>query len=299
MRTATEVAATRKISFANILVPTDFCKCSDRALEYALSLARRYDSRVYLTHVFTLDSYPMMSPQIAEGSFGKWYCAAEEEFSKLNESGRLIGIKHEEIIKQGGLWPEIESLIDKYEIDLVVVGTHGVGAVKKLVLGSRAEQIFRQARVPVLTVGPAVTVEPLYETELKSILFATDFGPSAEEESAYAFLLARDYRAKLTMLSVVPYVEVCSVEGMVRRREEVKQKLAELTPKETQFRCKPEFLMVIGEPVEEILRWAQKTRANLIVMGAKKRETFAGSIPHTKAYRVVHRSDCPVLTIRS
>lgn len=299
MHSGIEVASTRKVSFANILVATDFRKCSDCALEYALSVARRYKSRVYLTHVITLDGYPTMAPEIAERTFAELYSVAEEEFLRLNDSGRLLGIKHEEIIEQGNLWPEVESLIYKHKIDLVVVGTQGVGDIRKLIMGSRAEEIFRHVRVPVLTVGPAVTDEPLYETEFKSILFATDFGPSASEEAAYAFSLAHEHGAKLTMLSVVPYAEVCSVEGMLRRREEVKQKHASLIPSKTQLTNKPEFLMAIGDPVTEILRRSQQTRANLIVMGAKKRESFASSFPHTKVYRVVRGATCPVLTIHS
>ncbi len=299
MLTATEVVLAKKVSFARILVATDFSTCSDRALEYALSMARRYDSRVYLTHIIDLDGYPRMAPEIAESSFVQLYRAAEKKFSDLNKSGRLAGIKHEEIIEPGGLWPEIKSLVDKYDISLVIAGTHGVGGVKNGAPGSGAEQIFRHVRVPTMTVGPAVTTEPLYETELKSILFATDFGPSAEREAAFAFTLAQQHCAKLTMLNVVPYVRDCSLEAMARMRNEVTQKLAALVPTVAELKCKCEFLMVVGEPVEEILRWARKTDADLMVMGAQKSEALADTYPHTKAYRIVHGASCPVITIRS
>ena len=61
----------------------------------------------------------------------------------------------------------------------------------------------------------------------------------------------------------------------------------------------PEFEMVIGEPVEEILRWANFKQADLIVMGAKSRKGLAGHVPHTKAERIIRAAKCPVLTIKS
>lgn len=54
----------------------------------------------------------------------------------------------------------------------------------KVVIGSSAEQIFQQVRIPVLTVGPAVPGQPPFEAEFKNIPCATDFGPAAEREVA-------------------------------------------------------------------------------------------------------------------
>jgi nucleotide-binding universal stress UspA family protein len=56
---------------------------------------------------------------------------------------------------------------------------------------------------------------------------------------------------------------------------------------------------VFGEATEQILRIAKETNAELIVMGAKARNSLAGNVPHTKAYGVVCGAHCPVLTIRS
>src|SRR5215470_8057491 len=151
---------------ARIMVATDFSPASDRALEYGISLTRRYQSRLYLTHVVARG--PLMAPALAAASEMKLRVAAERALSEIVESGRLIGVPHEELIEQGTLWPSIERLIATHRIDLLVLGTHGTGAVQKIFIGSTAEQIFRQARVPVLTVGPAAKGEPPYEVEFKN-----------------------------------------------------------------------------------------------------------------------------------
>ena len=289
----------KKVSFANILVATDFSPVSNTALDYALAIARRYDSHIFLTHVVNVDAYPMVAPELAISSIQKLRNKAELEFGYLLESGKLRGIPHEEIVEEGTLWPTIEKVVEQNNIDLVVVGTHGAGGIKKLVIGSGAEEIFRHARLPVLTVGPSAKAEVPREEEFKNILFATDFGPGAEREAAFAFSLAQENGARLTLFNVVPYLEGYSTEAVARKREHVVRQLNELLPVEADLWCKPEFLLAIGEPVEEILKLAKKIDADLIVMGAKPRKNLAGNIPHTKASRIVAGAACPVLTIKS
>jgi nucleotide-binding universal stress UspA family protein len=288
-----------KVSLARILVATDFSPASDRALEFGISVARRYNSQIYLTHVITLDAYPMVAPELAAETEAKQRREAEARFQEIEKSGRLFGLRRETVLAEGSLWPTIEDLVKKYEIELVIVGTHGASGLENIVVGSNAEQIFRQARIPVLTVGPAVKGEAPYEVEFRNILFATDFGPGAEREAAFAFSLAQEHRARLTLLHIAPYAEDYSEEAVARKREAVTKQLRELLPTVPEFYCSPEYVMVIGEPVEEILRWEKLTHADLIVMGAKSRKGLAGHIPHTKAQRIIGAATCPVLTVKS
>ena len=291
------IAPATQVSFSKIMVATDFSPASERALEYAISIARRFSSKIYLSHVITLDGYPMIAPEIAAKTIDASRGEAEENFAKIVESGGLHGIEYHTNIVEGAFWPTLDSLIKECKIDLLVLGTRGLGDVKKIVLGSAAEEAFRQARIPVLTVGPHAKDESLGKTEFKNILFASNFGPGVDREAAYAFALAQEHHAQITLLNVVPYVEEFSEEAVTNRRNWVVRQLKELVPAKANLEFKPEFVMVIGEPVEEILRFAEK--ADLIVMGAKPRKGLAGHVPHTKAYRVISAAQCPVLTIKS
>jgi nucleotide-binding universal stress UspA family protein len=285
--------------FKNILLATDFSPASEQALEYAASLARRYGSTIYLTHIISLDGYPMMSPELASSSLQKMHADAEQGFRELLKSGRLMALPYQAVIQEGNLWPAIEESIKKYEIDLLVVGTHGIGALRKLLLGSGAEEIFRKARVPVLTVGPSAGKEPPYELEFKNILFATDFGKSAEREAEYAFSLAQEHHSRLRLMHVFQHPEAYGEDILAIEKESCRNQLRELVPSATELHCKVDFEVAVGEPVKQILRIAEENRADLIVMGAKARTSLAGNVPHTKAYRVVTGAPCPVLTVRS
>jgi nucleotide-binding universal stress UspA family protein len=232
----------------------------------------------------------MMAPEFAEASREKLRQAAREGFKRIRMSDRFFEVPHEEIVAEGALWPNIEALIKKHAIDLVVVGTHGKGFVQKLLIGSSAEVLFRQARVPVLTVGPSVLREPLYGVELKNILFATDFGVGAERQAAYAFSLAQEHRSRITLLHV---------EQRSDQETAIIDQLRELIPSATDLHCLPLFRVERGNPVKEVLRVAEQMKADLIVLGAKPRRDLAGNVPHTKAYQIICGASCPVLTIKS
>jgi nucleotide-binding universal stress UspA family protein len=299
LKTEMEVREGKKIALARILVATDFSPASDRALEYGISLARRYGSKIFVTHVITHGGYRKGASRVPSDSEKKHRREAQEGIGKIEKSGRLLGLRQEMVIAEGPLWPTIEDLVNRYEIDLVIVGTHGMNAIEQLVIGSNAEEIFRQSHVPVLTVGPAAQGEPLYEAEFKHILFATDFGPGAERQAEYAFSLAQEHRARLTLLNVPPYGDDFSDEAVARKREQVTKQLRALLPNVAELHCLPDYVVVIGEPVDEILRWANIVQADLIVMGAKTRKGLVvGHVPHTIAHGVVCQAKCPVLTVR-
>ncbi len=294
-----EILPPNEIALTRIMVATDFSPASERALEVAISIARRFNSTIYLTHVVTRDAYPMVAPELAGASLAKLREEAKKAMTKLVGSGRFYGMARMTLIEEGTLWPTVEKLIEQNKIDLLVAGTRGRRGVKKLILGSGAEEIFRHMSIPVITVGPHVPNEAPFETEFRHILFATDFGPAAEKEAAYAFSLAQQHRARLLLLNVVPYVGEFSEEAVTQTREQVKKQLAELIPAGVDLTCKPEYSMVIGEPAEEILRAEREMKADLIIMGAKSRAGLVGHLPHTNVYKVVCGAQCPVLTIKS
>jgi nucleotide-binding universal stress UspA family protein len=295
----TGIPTGEKHLFKSILLATDFSPASKKALEYAASLARRYGSSLYLTHVITVGSYPLASPEYAVSSLQNMHDRARQGFRDLLKSGELIELPYKVLLQEGSFWPSIEEVIKSYKTDLLVVGTHGAGAVEKVLIGSGAEEIFRKARVPVLTVGPSITKGPLYEIEFKNVLFATDFGTSAECEAEYAVSLAQKHCARLRLVHVLPHPEAYGKDILAEKRETSMVQLQELVASETDLHYKLDFEVAAGEPVKQILRIAEETKADLIIMGAKARSSLAGNVPHTKAYRVVCGARCPVLTVRS
>lgn len=296
----TELAAVRadqRISLTRIMVLTDFSEVSELALQYAMALARRYEASIYLTHIISPDTYALAEPGLAEMTYQGLRQAAEAAFHEILTSGKLRGVPHETLLYEGALWPTVERLIREREIDLVVTGTHGHGEFKKMVLGSVAEEVFRQANCPVLTVGPQARKSAPHELDLNDILFATDFGTGSLRAEQYAFSLAQEHGARLTVLHVVE--EPASARESEDRLGEIYiDRMKRYMPPESENWCKVDSRLAFGAPVEEILNEARETGADLIVMGAKTRKTLAGHRPLSIAYNVAARAKCPVLTVR-
>ena len=289
---------TQRVSLTKILVTTDFSEASDRALDYAIALARRYDARIYLAHVITPDPFQFAEPQLAQATYEKVRQAAEEGITDILISGKLRGVPHEVLLQEGNVWPTLEKMIREHEIDLVVSGTHGRGKVQKMLIGSVAEEIFRRANPPVLTVGPAATGEPQKEITLNHILFATDFGPGAQKAAAYAFSLAQEHNAALTLLHVVETATTYTEESIAGQEAINEVRMKKLMPEGAEDWCKPQFRVTFGSAVQDILGVARQCQADLIVMGTKARHSLAGHAPLTIAYNVVTKATCPVLTVR-
>jgi nucleotide-binding universal stress UspA family protein len=232
--------------------------------------------------------------------------AADLEAS-LVRTGALTGIQHKFIVRKGELWPELREIIREESTDLVVVGTHGRHGIAKLFLGSIAEQIFRQADCPVLTIGPCFHDRPWFNTASKhpTFLFATDFGHASLHGLPQVIAAANQFGAKLAFLSIVPAIRSDTDEHSRTWQEDSRmrtlERLSQLADNAA-LGLRPEFYVEFESerPVrEKILETADRLRADLIIMGLH-RSAYAGVISHldlATTYEVVCDANSPVLMI--
>lgn len=299
----TVVDGKTRVALGNILMATDFSAHSAAALRYALSVARRFDSRLYVAHVVQPEILqPPMLGAVAP-SVETMVRHAEQQMADLLVSGQLRGVPHQVLIGRGSLWPVLEGIIREHEIDLVVVGTHGRTGVQKLLMGSVAEEIFRLAPCPVLTVGPHVrgraAADPEAPAELRHIVHATDFSPASARAAAYALSLAQEYQARLTLLHVIEDASAETEHARAVLREATLRKLKAMVPVEAELWCQPEYAVEFGERAGRILEVLANRGADVVVVGIRRVGNFPGHLPPATAYKVAARAPCPVLTVRN
>lgn len=211
--------------------------------------------------------------------------------------GRLTGVQHELLVKSGDVWPVLSGVIEEHGIDLVVVGTRGRTGVWKLLLGSVAETIFRQAPCPVLTVGPSLSGQDS-EAGPQRILAPTGFAPQSLYAVRYALWLAQELQSSLALLNVVTGPP--STQDRERIRSERLARLRALVPQDEHLPSPPEFVVEFGEVTEKILEAAARWKTNLIVLGLHQvKETSSAEAAWAKAYEIVCSASCPVLTVRA
>jgi nucleotide-binding universal stress UspA family protein len=145
------------LSIKRILVATDFTDASDRALDYALELARKLDASIVLMHSYEIpvvgfpDGVLIATPNVA----GQLRTAAQEGLRATVARHAAAGVRVDTVLREGAATREVNALAEELDADLIVLGTHGRKGIAHAILGSVAEQIVRTARRPVLTIHDA------------------------------------------------------------------------------------------------------------------------------------------------
>lgn len=289
-----------RILFNHILFATDFSPASTAALPYATAIARQFGAKLYLAYVIPTDAYDLIPVGERDTALENMRGHVEEQMAGLRATSALRGLSHEVLVDHGHVWPMMSAMVEKQEIDLIVIGTHGRRGVEKLLLGSTAEEILRCSQAPILMVGPDNLVSPETEAKPKRILYATDFSPESEPAMHYACSLAKGYRAMLFFLHVT---------------QDVYQEPISTRMKPDDFFClrfmekhwaleegiTPEYHVEFNPMVAEcILETAGRLQTEMIVLGVRgsRYPRVAAHLPGPTAYDVVSQARCPVLVIR-
>ena len=138
--------------FKHILVPTDFGEPADHALDIAIELAKKFDSRVSILHVYQVflpipygDGFAWPVEQIAAGA------RKTLEAYMVKAKARYSGC--ESILRPGIISDQILTVAGESNADVIVMGTHGRRGMPRFMLGSTAERVVRTSPIPVLTVS--------------------------------------------------------------------------------------------------------------------------------------------------
>jgi nucleotide-binding universal stress UspA family protein len=203
------------------------------------------------------------------------------------------------LIGQGAVWDVVLEMIHQHGIDLIIVGTHGRRGLSKLLLGSVAEEVFRMAPCPVLTVGPKTSGKLSMDVQLGHILYLVEFVPDTSRAADYAVSLAEEYHAKLTFMKVFEEM-VPSPQVIAQVQEPVRHWMDDHVPIGSDLRKRTCFEPGFGPAREAILKFASDRGVDLIVMGVRRLDpAMAAHLPEPDtAYEVVRTAPCPVLTVR-
>ena len=289
---ATQTVATA-VGIHRVLVAVDFSEASERALRHAITITRSYGAKFYLTHVVSAMGFKLAGGDATELAME----GAEHDLRSLEEvlatTGALNGIQHESEVCHGEVWQELERVANEKHVDLVVVGTRGRTGLRKLALGSVAEEVFQHSLCPVLTVGPRVPSDLPANATLRHILYPTDLSEESAVAAGYAESLARQHGARLTIVHIAERPGDATTDKREREFEARFRKHAPgRRPHDWTFRTQ------LGRGDETILELAEEGRGGLIVLGL--RSPLSSAHPHgwPHAYKVACEASCPVLTVR-
>lgn len=280
-----------------ILLATDGSEEAELAARTAADLAGETGSELHVVHVLVLP------PETLHDPFGT---AAREEFERrgrarldelvgrLETSGGEVGGAHFRI---GSPAAEIVAQAEEVGAGLVVLGSRGLGAMRRALMGSVSDSVVRHAPCSALVVRG----EPL--TFPTKILLATDASEEANLAASAAAELAKGTDSELHVVhvgSAVPMFLAATEEEPARMAREARSTLDEQVRRiEAGHGTEAKAHLRYGAVAEEIVALAEDIGTRLIVVGSRGRGGIRRALMGSVSERVVRHAHCPVIIVRA
>jgi nucleotide-binding universal stress UspA family protein len=286
-----------------ILCPVDFSEFSVRAYRHALSVAQHYRAKLVALHIVELWRYPFLSfvpPGPAYDETCQAFCEkGEQQLRELVRSNTRDAPAPELLVEQGNAADAILSVAARMRADAIVMGTHGRRGYDRMMLGSVAERVMRNAPCPVLVVNKppegfsTASNEAGQEHRLHRILFCTDFSENSERALNYAISATTEYDAELTLLHVLEEKPAKTDQAIAAAT----QQLERLIPPEVRQTLNIRFAVRVGKPYEQIIQFAKEAHPDMVAMGVRGRGSLDLAVFGSTTYRVIQLGPCPVLAV--
>jgi nucleotide-binding universal stress UspA family protein len=144
-------------TFQKILVPTDFSPAAAEAFRVAISLAKPQGGEVVVAHVTRAPAVVVENGQVTPGRDAAKPLNLWHRFQALVPDDPAVHVTHEVVVAGRQSAAGIVSMLEEFGCDLIVVGSHGHGRLRRLLRGSLTDEIVRHARRPVLVVKAPAT----------------------------------------------------------------------------------------------------------------------------------------------
>lgn len=270
---------------------------NERAFTFALAQAREFAADLILFHAY--DTLVVAASETSGIRYYDYAAAARAEIKHLEplaDRARSEGIKCEVVVRPGLAADQILSYLRERPVDRIIMGTHSPGPIGKILVGSVAEAVLRNARVPVYIIGPDVVDGSYRNFATRTVLCAVSFIESSYVVATFAAEVAARHHARLILQHVIRPQDRAEVLAG-RTIEEVEAELLTLIPLELREQISIQTVVVPGDPTEELLYQSRAQQADLIVLGAHGASAFAAIARHGVVYKILAHSHCPVITL--
>lgn len=275
-----------------IVVPTDFSRPSQIAIDTAADIARKAGADLILLHVIeeaTGSSFNVEGEVLYDDTENRLFTIrlidkARKQLEKQANDPKLSGIKVKQLLRLGTPFHGIQTIITEQKADLVVMGTSGRNQLEDLAIGSNTEKVVRHAHCPVLTVQKKPST-----TEYKNIVYATSLN---DDEAVFSRVVRKTQQFYDSTIHLVHI----NTPGNFKREVMVRKSMQEFAKR---LQLKNYTLNIFSDNTEEegIIYFAEQVNADLIAMATHGRTGFAHVISGSIAEDVVSHAKRPVLTL--
>ena len=286
------------IQFDSVIFATDFSRESQNAGLYASAFSRFFVSKLVVAHGFIL-TQAALEVEVEKPLSSQLRIDLFHELSRAAEALPAGRGDTEKVLLDGDPRKAIPILAHRRSPSLVVMGTHGGGAIDRFILGSTAEGILRQSSEPALTVGPKVNNLAAGPLRIRRILYASDSTEEAAHGAAVAVALASAFSAELDVLNVIRSGDITNPEDLPRIEANYYGAIEAIMPQNARQVCDPHTFVSVGQPHTRILKHIDERKIDLLILGLRKSKHFGVQSRTSGVFPIIVKARCPVLSVAS
>jgi len=275
-----------------ILFPTDFSEAAHNAFIYALKMASTFKTSVNVLHVYHKPEIKSMYVPHALEEFNSAYdlhkfSNFKDEISNLRELASSNGLEDIPLnfaLEEG---QNVVQTIIKYsnqeQVDFIVMGTTGAGAIRELFFGSVAAEILENSYCPVL----AIPDKAKFDGNIDHIAFATDFKSESFQPLQWAIKFSENFNSKLHLVNV----DTAHTEFYLGRMDIVKSMFSDNE--------RLVFHVLPGNDVEkELTSFFDQEKIDFLIMVTHQRNWLQELFQYSRTKNLSHQSRIPVMSVK-
>jgi len=304
-----------------ILLATDGSDSANTAIDYLLTFPLPPGSEFILMTVIEKEIYHSKKKtelsteqlEMLEQTKRMLKDNARQLLDAAKERLAAAGLNCSSLIRAGHPSREVVRIAKKRDVDLVVVGSHGLGGIKRFLLGSVSDQVLAYAPCSVLIVRPLTmgadnTEAPQAGTvQTHRWLLSYDDSPSAKQAVDFCRALPLDPATEITLLTVLPLMTLYRQDIKQRlswvwqEKKKSAQKALEHLVHDTQWASQRISTRLLEAPdvSQAILEQAEQNQSDLIVLGHKGKGAIQKFLLGSVTRRIAHHAPCSVLAVRN
>ncbi len=265
-----------------ILVPTDFSDCAQAASDFAIQLAVVSGSELVFLHL-AIDHYPKSASGIPREIVAHEVQQERYKLQKLVSQAEAakVSAKYELILGNGQ--EHIEDYIKPFEIDWMVMGSHGATGIREAIIGSKTQHVLRYVDIPCLVIKQKVDAIP------RNILLASTFTHNSHSEIKEAVNYASLVGGMMHLLHINSPDQKMDEKGTM----EIMSKMMD------QFKSIASTVNIAETNDKEfgITQFAKDIKADIIVVPNERKSVMARIFNPVLAEQLINHAQLPVLVL--
>jgi nucleotide-binding universal stress UspA family protein len=284
-----------------ILIPTDFSETANHALEVAVQLTKKYNSKLILLHMLEIPLNTMSNMTLSndvhaihnthQGDLPEaifYMELAKKRFDELAKLPILQNVDYEEAVQNHLNFKGIIASAHKHKADLIVMGSHGATGLYDVFVGSNTEKVVRTSDIPVLVIKSEHK-----NFDVKNFVYATNWEDSSNQSLIDAYELSQKLDTKMTVLFVNTPGHSFLTSKEIDKNFETLLKATKLNTEKVNTK------VYADRNIEEgILNFCNETKADLVGVTTHSRKGLSHFINPSVSEDIANHSEIPVVTFR-